>query len=280
MTVAISRQDRRSNLLVEIALLVLIVIVLVPIAWTTVLAFLPNRAITSRTWEFPFWLGNFTQLFADPQFAAQLTNSIIITVGTVVLCLIVGSAAGYSLSRLNPPRWITFPALILAAFLPLVPPMTLVPGLYVTMNSLGLLGGVAGLVMLNTLFNLPFSILLMQNYFNQVPHELREAALVDGASEIRAFWSIILPLVRPGLAAVGIYVAIQAWNEFLLGLTMTSGGSSAPLTVGIASLLQPFAVTWGQLCAAGIVAAIPIILVAVFANRQIVSGLTAGSVKG
>jgi len=103
---------------------------------------------------------------------------------------------------------------------------------------------------------------------------------VDGASEFRAFRVVILPLVRPGLAAVGIFVAIMAWNEFLLGLTMTSGGESAPLTVGIASLVQPYSVTWGQMAAAGTIAAVPIIVLAIFANRQIVSGLTGGAVKG
>ncbi|MDN3311610.1 carbohydrate ABC transporter permease [Microbacterium oryzae] len=275
------RGDRKVNLGVELVLLVAAVITIVPIAWTLLQAFLPNRAIVNRTWDFPVWLGNFRDLFAPGEpFLAQIANSMLITGGTVVLCLAVGAVSGYALSRLQPPRWITIPALILAAFLPMVPPMTLVPGLYVTMNNLGLLGSTLGLVLLNTVFNLPFAVLLLKSFFDQVPAELREAALVDGAGELRSFWSVALPLARPGLAAVGIYTAIMAWNEFLFGLTMTSGGTSAPFTVGIASLVQPFEVTWGEMAAAGFIAAVPIVILAVVANRQIVTGLTAGAVKG
>jgi multiple sugar transport system permease protein len=103
---------------------------------------------------------------------------------------------------------------------------------------------------------------------------------MDGASEFRTFLAIMLPLVRPGLAATGVFVGIMAWNEFLMGLTLTSGGKTAPVTVGISGFLQQYAVTWGQLAAAGTVAAIPVIVLAIFANRHIVAGLTSGSVKG
>lgn len=271
---------QKPNLLVEFTLLFLMILVLIPILWTAVLAFLPNRSIINPKWQFSFWLGNFRELIAPGQpFIRQTLNSTVITAGSVVLCLIVGALSGYALSRLNPPKWLTVPTLLLAAFLPLVPPMTLVPGLYVTLSKLHLLGGVLGLVLLNTLFNLPFAVLMLKSYFDQVPEELREAALMDGASESRAFFSVILPLAKPGFIAVGIYVAIMAWNEFLLGLTMTTGGQAAPLTVGIASLVQPFSIIWGQMAAAGFVAALPIIVLAGFANRQIVSGLTAGAVK-
>jgi multiple sugar transport system permease protein len=272
---------RRANPLVELALAAAVLVTFIPIAWTVLLGFLPNRAIVSRSWDFPFWVGNFAALARPGEpFLTQLLNSIFIVLGTTLLCVAIGAVSGYALSRLHPPRWLTLPALGLAAFIPLVPPMTLVPGLYLTLSTLGLLGGVPGLILLNTVFNLPFATLLMKSYFDQVPEELREAALVDGASEARTFFSVMLPLVRPGLAAVAIFVAIMAWNEFLFGLTMTSGGSSAPLTVGIASLVQPFQVTWGQMSAVGVLAAVPIIVLSMIANRQIVAGLTAGAVKG
>jgi multiple sugar transport system permease protein len=120
----------------------------------------------------------------------------------------------------------------------------------------------------------------MSSYFSGIPNELRDAARVDGAGEVRTLVSIMAPLVRPGLAATGVFVGIMAWNEFLMGLTMTSGGRTAPVTVGIAGFLQTYSVTWGQLAAAGTVAAIPMVILAVFANRSIVAGLMSGSVKG
>lgn len=271
---------RRNRLLVEISLAVILLITVIPILWTVLLAFLPNRAIVSSSWQFPFWLGNFEAVFRGGTFFAQLGNSVVIVVGCVAICLAVGSLAGYALSRLKPPRWLAIPALIIAGFVPLIPPMTLVPGLYLLLSQLGLLGNVGGLILVNAVLNLPFAALLMSSYFSTIPEELREAALVDGANEATVFSRIMLPVVRPGLAAVGVFTGIMAWNEFQMGLTLTSGGSTAPVTVGIAGLLQPYAVTWGELAAAGTVAAVPIIAMAVFANRQIVAGLTAGAVKG
>lgn len=280
ITATMAAPRRRSHLLVEIALVITMLAVVIPIAWTMLLGFLPNRAIVSSDWQFPFWFGNYRDVFADGTFARQLLNSIGIVLGTITLCLVLGALGGYSLAKLRPPRWITFPALGIAGLIPLIPPATLVPGLYVLLNDMGLLGTVFGLVLVNTLFNLPFATLLMSSYFSALPEELHEAALVDGASELRTFLSVMVPLVRPGLAATGIFVGIMAWNEFLMGLTMTSGGATAPVTVGIAGFLQQYAVTWGQLAAAGTIAAIPMVVLSIVASRHIVAGLTAGSVKG
>jgi multiple sugar transport system permease protein len=270
----------KANFFLELFILALAVVTLVPIVWTVILAFLPNKSIINSSFDFSFWLGNF-RILAEPSqnFVRQIWNSLTITFGTVLLTLAIGAGSAYSLSKLKPPKWATIPVFILASFLPIVPPITLVPGIYVTLTNLNLLGSVTGLVFINTVFNLPFAILMIKSYFDQIPEELREAGLVDGASEKRIFFSVILPLAKPGFGAVGIYVAIMAWNEFLMGLIMTTGGSSAPLTVGIASLVQDYEITFGQMSAAGFVAAIPIILLTAVASRQIVSGLTAGAVK-
>ena len=270
----------RRSVWIEITLGLVLLVAVIPIIWTLVLAFLPNRAIVDSGWQFTFWLGNFATLFEGTEFLAQIRNSVIIVIGAVAICLAIGSMTGYALSRLNPPRWLTIPALIITGFIPLIPPMTLVPGLYILLGQLGLLGTLTGLVLVNAFINLPFAALLMSSYFSTVPNELREAALVDGASESRTFLSVMLPIVKPGLAATGIFTGIMAWNEFLMGLTLTTGGSTAPVTVGIAGLLQPYAITWGELAAAGTVAAIPIIAMAIVANRHIVAGLTSGAVKG
>lgn len=270
----------KVNYFLELTLLLAVLITLIPIVWTVILAFLPNRAIINSSFDFPFWLGNFRALLDPTQgFLRQISNSLIITFGTVILTLAIGASSGYSLSKLNPPKWATVPAFTMAAFLPIVPPITLVPGIYVTLTNLNLLGSVTGLILINTVFNLPFAILMIKSYFDQIPEELREAALMDGASEKRTFFAVLLPLARPGLGAVSIYVAIMAWNEFLMGLIMTTGGKSAPLTVGIASLVQDFQITFGEMSAAGFAAAIPIILLTAVASRQIIGGLTAGAVK-
>ena len=275
-----AQSTTKPLLWIELVLGAVLLITLVPIVWALLLAFMPNRSIVASTWRFDFWFGNFASLFSNGTFVTQVLNSVLIVVGAVAICVVVGSMTGYALSRLRPPRWLTVPALVITGFVPLIPPMTLIPGLYVLLSQMNLLGTVTGLVLVNAFLNLPFAALLMASYFSSVPEELREAALVDGASEARTFVSVMLPVVKPGLAATGIFTGILSWNEFMMALTLTSGGATSPVTVGIAGLMQAYAVTWGEMAAAGSVAAIPIIVMAVFANRQIVAGLTAGAVKG
>ena len=281
-----SKTQSRSSIgvigtVAELVLIAAIAATVVPILWMVLLSFQPLKNIIGADISLGFSLSNYTDLLAPGNpLLAQLGNSLAIVVGTVLLCLVFGSLAGYALSQLVIPRVVLLPLLALTAFIPLIPPMVLVPGLYATMSSFGLIGGTLGLVILNTVFQLPFAALLMKVYFDGLPATLREAALIDGASEATAFRSVMLPLVKPGLASVGTFTGIMAWNEFLFGLTMTSGGVTAPLTVGIAALVQPFEVAWGQMAAAGTLAAIPIIIITIIANRYIVAGLTAGAVKG
>lgn len=281
-----SKTHSRSSMgvigtIAEFVLVAAIIATIVPILWMVALSFQPLKNIIGADIKVGFSLSNYTDLLAPGNpLLAQLGNSLMIVVGTVLLCLVFGSLAGYALSQLVIPWMVLLPLLALTAFIPLIPPMVLVPGLYATMSSMGLIGGTLGLIILNTVFQLPFAALLMKVYFDGIPASLREAALIDGASEATAFRSVMLPLVKPGLASVGTFTGIMAWNEFLFGLTMTSGGVTAPLTVGIASLVQPFEVAWGQMAAAGTLAAIPIIIITIIANRYIVAGLTAGAVKG
>ena len=131
----------KVNYILELILLLAVVITLIPIIWTVILAFLPNKSIIGLTFDFSFSLDNFRTLLEPTQnFPRQVLNSTLITVGTVFLTLAIGAGSGYSLSKLKPPKWATIPVFIMAAFLPIVPPITLVPGIYVTLTNLNLLG--------------------------------------------------------------------------------------------------------------------------------------------
>jgi ABC-type glycerol-3-phosphate transport system permease component len=268
------------GLLVEGLVAIAAVATIAPVVWLVVQSMRLDRDIISPGFPFAPTLDNFAQLFADDTYVRQLANSVMIMVGTTLACVAVGALAGYTLSQLNWPRWVTVSLLSVTGLIQLVPPMTLIPGLYVTLANLQLLGSVAGLILLNTVFNLPFTTVLAKVFFDALPGELREAALVDGASEARCFRRVMLPLAAPGIAAAAIATAIFTWNEFLMGLTLTTGGDTAPLTVGIGSLIQPYDINFGPMAAAGAMAAVPIILLTVVANRYIVSGLTQGAVKG
>lgn len=271
---------QRRPAVADVVLLGLVATVLVPVVWMILNAFRFQRDIVGPGLSLHLTLTNFRALFAaGSTFTHQFGNSLEIVLGTTVLCVGIASLAGYSLSMLEWPRRFVYLVLSVAAVMQLVPPITLVPGLYVTLSQLGVLGHVTGLILLNTIFVLPIATILMKVYFDSLPRELRESALVDGASELRVFWRVISPLAAPGIATVAIFTAILAWNEFLFGLTMSSGPSSAPLTVWIATLVQSYTVAWGQMAAAGTIAAVPIIVIAIVANRFIVSGLTGGAIK-
>lgn len=278
---ATATRARRFRPGAELPLALATLVILLPVALIIVLSVQPVVNIISPGWNFGLTMQNFASVFAPREpYLTQLGNSSIIVAGTVALCLTAGSLAGYSLSRLGWSPRTTVVVLIAAGLITLIPPMALVPGLYVTLDALGVLGTLLGLVLLNTVFNLPFASVLMKVYFDRVPPEIRESALIDGASEFRAFRQVMLPLAAPGAAAVAIFVAIMSWNEFLFGLTMTTGGRTAPITVGIAALVQPYQITFGEMAALGTAVALPIIVLAVVANRWIVAAVTRGAVKG
>ena len=258
-----------------------IAITAVPLLWMIVIAFSRPRAIIAPGWRFEFSPTNFAEIF-DPRavFGSQLVNSIVLVLTATLLTLVIATLASYSLSQLRWSRRSVLAVLSIAGLLQVIPPMTLVPGLYAVMTRFGLVNSLAALILLNTVFSLPFATIMTKFYFDTIPGELRESASIDGASEFVAFRRVMLPLAAPGIAAVAIFTAIQVWNEFLFGLVFTSGGRTAPITVGIAALIQPQEIKFGGMAAVGVVTAVPILVLAIVANRQIVAGLTGGAVKG
>jgi len=265
---------------VAIVLIGAIAVTIVPLLWLMLVTLQRPRAIITPGWTFEFSLDNLASVFApNAVYGTQVLNSVILVIAATALCLIISALAGYSLSQMAWSRRTVIFILTLAGLLQVIPPMTLVPGLFATLTTYGL-GGLPALILLNTVFNLPFAVIMTKFYFDSLPSELRESASIDGASEFGIFRRIMLPLAAPGIAAVAIFTAIQVWNEFLFGLVFTTGGTESPITVGIATLIQPQEIKWGGMAAVGTVTAIPIILLAVVANRQIVAGLTRGAVKG
>ena len=154
---------RRMRAGVELPLAVLLLVFTLPIVWMVVLAFQPDRIIVTPAWNFTFTLDNLAALVApDQPFTTQILNSVVIVLGTVALCVVIATLAGYGMAKLRISRWLTVPLLAACAVLPLTPPMALVPGFYVTLAQLGLLGTLPGLILLNTVLNVPFATLLMK----------------------------------------------------------------------------------------------------------------------
>lgn len=275
------RESTPQRALVGAVIAGAVALTLLPILWLVIIAFQSPKAIISPGWTFEFSLDNVSSVFAPTEvYGTQVINSIILVLSATTLCLIVSTLAGYSLSQLGWSRRFVIGVVAAAGVMQVIPVMTLVPGLFAMLVTYGLVESLLGLVVLNTVFHLPFAVIMSMFYFNALPAELRESASMDGASEFAIFRQIMLPLARPGIAAIGIFTAILIWNEFLFGLVFTTGGTSSPITVGIASLVQPQEIKWGPMAAVGMVTAAPIIVLAIVANRQIVAGLTRGAVKG
>jgi ABC-type glycerol-3-phosphate transport system permease component len=270
---------RKTNIpLTEIILLVALIFALFPVGWLLWNSFKYHRDIVSVTNPLTFTLSNYMELFST-EFPKLFLNSLGLVFFSTVLCLLIASLAAYGLSKFPWPRSFTAIILGVAFFVQLMPPITLVPAFYAIANSLRLYNSVTILILVNTVFHLPFAIFLLKAYFDRVPTDLKEAALVDGCTELRAFWRIMLPLAAPGIGAVTILVSILSWNEFLMALTLTSTPDAQTMTVGIASFIQDFYIRYGLMCAAAGVATIPIIILATVAHRYIVAGLTGGALK-
>ena len=271
---------KANTLLLELGLLVVIVLTLVPIVWLVVTSFKYTRDIISLSNWFTFTLYNYQSLFSgNSAFIRLLLNSLGLVCFTTILCITLGAFAAYSLSKFRWPRAFTVAVLGVALFIQLVPPVALVPTYYIIMNNFFLYDSVTALVLVNTVLNLPFAVFLLKVYFDSIPDELKEAALVDGCKDFGVFRRVMVPLAAPGIAAVTILVSILTWNEFLMALSLTATPNGQTITVGIARFVQEYSVRYGDMTAAATIATIPLIVLAVFAHRYIVTGLTGGAIK-
>jgi multiple sugar transport system permease protein len=207
-------------------------------------------------------------------------NSLVVAAGSTLVALAAGTLAAYALSRFRLPwrlnqrlgHWILSTRMF--------PPIVSIVPLFLIMRGLDLVDTRAALVAAYSVFNLPFVVWMMKGFFDELPRELEEAALVDGDSPFGAFRRIILPLVRPGLAATAIFCMIVAWNEFLFALILTQTEGALTLPVGIANQVTQYEIRWGAMSAAGVVAMTPMFVFALAVQRHLVRGLSFGAVKG
>ena len=190
----------------------------------------------------------------------------------------LASLSGYALSRFSFrfKFWLVGLMLVTQMF----PLVMLVAPIFKLLSPLGLTNSLTGLVIVYTAFNLPFATFLMQSFFDGIPKDLEEAAMIDGASQFMAFRQIILPLTLPGIGATLGFVFTAAWSELLFALMLISGNDAATFPVGLLGFVSKFAVDFGQMMAAGVLALIPACLFFLLIQRYLVQGLTAGAVKG
>lgn len=273
-------QRRRLWFFTRLALIVLaLVTTLLPVYWM-VNTSLKNQVevFTSppTLWPQNLTFANYVNLFTRRHLGTYLFNSVVIVGSAVVLSLMMGSLAGYSLARFSRLQqklnfWVLAPRMI--------PPVALVVPLFLMLQEIGLINRKLGLILVYTAFNLPFVAWMMRSFFQEIPVDLEEAAMVDGAGRLRSFRDIVLPLVAPGLAATAIFSLIITYNEFFFALILTSTPAAATLPVGTAALIGKTQTLYGEMAAAGVVAAVPLVIFALLVQRHLVRGLTMGAVK-
>lgn len=271
---------RRNRVLADIGLGLLIVFALFPVLWFVYTSFRNESDIIANPTSFipdGVTFDNFTATWKDTDFPRLLWNSLVTSTITVVVSLTLATFAAYALSRAR----FKGRGVVQLAYLSvrIVPGVLLLFPLYMLMQQAGLLDTHLALAISYTTFTLPAAVWFMKGFFDAIPPDLENAARVDGCTRVGAMFRIVLPLVRPGLMASGILIAIEAWNDILLALMLTSSDSSRTWPVGLRLLIGEFQLPWGQLAAATVLSIIPVVVAFAFAGRAMISGLTAGGLK-
>ena len=225
-------------------------------------------------------LNNYESIFKDSNFTMGLRNSAIVALTTTFLSVVFGSFAAYTLARLKVPKKFWILALILSVST--FPGISIAAPLFKLWTDIGLYNTLIGLIIPNLAFALPLTIYILTSFFREIPKDLEEAALVDGATRFQAFYKVVVPLAAPGMATAAILTFIAAWNEFLFAITLTSSQAARTVPASIAFFTgsTQFEQPLGTISAASVTISIPLILLVLFFQKRIVAGLTAGAVKG
>lgn len=254
---------------------------LLPIYWTVKISVTPENLLYSegiRLWPSRVTFANYVSVLKATDFPRFFLNSLIVSLSTALIVTVVASMAGYALSRFRfrGKAWVSLVLLLTQTF----PLVMVIPPIFRIMSQLGLTDNLYGLIVIYTAFNIAFATFLMQSFFDGVPKDLEEAAMIDGCTRVMALRRIILPLTLPGMGATVAFVFTAAWSELLFALMLINSDDQKTFSVGLLTFIGKFAVDWGQMMAASVMALIPVCIFFMFLQRYLVTGLTAGAVKG
>ena len=234
----------------------------------------------------PLWfvftptLRHYAAIFGHEAFGRYFLNSVIVSSCSTLIALVLGLPAAYGLVRFEwPSDWARGIGFWILSNRMLPPIVTIIP-LFLMLREIHLLNSLPGLILVDVALNLPFVVWMMRGFVEELPREIEEAALLDGESRWGVLLRIVLPLVRPGLAATAVFCLIVAWNEFLFALILSQTEAAMTVPVGIAAHVTQYEIQWGAMSAAGVVAMLPVLIFATAAQRYFVRGLSLGAIKG
>ncbi|UWR50715.1 carbohydrate ABC transporter permease [Phaeobacter inhibens] len=254
---------------------------LFPLYWLMKIAITPDALIFSegtRMLPSAVTFENFATVLFETEFLAYFRNSLTVSLGTAFFTTLIAAGAGYAFSRfVFAGKRIIIAVMLITQMFPLL--MIIAP-IYKIVADLGLLNSLTSLIVVYTAFNIPFATFLMQSFFDGIPKDLEEAAMMDGCSRFQALRMVVFPLTLPGLGATLGFVFTAAWSELLFALMLISKNDAMTFPVGLLTFVSKFSVDWGQMMAAGVLALVPSCLFFIFIQRYLVQGLTSGAVKG
>jgi multiple sugar transport system permease protein len=280
-TKALKADDSGTPWWMWIAIVAIVLFCLFPFYWLINISLKSPQELQSSSFLPPSPnLDNYKKVFEDPQFTSALRNSAIVALSTTFLALAVGSFCAYALARLRlrGKYWILAIVLSISTF----PQIAIAAPLFKLWSDIGLFNTWIGLIIPYLTFALPLTVYILVSFCREIPKDLEEAALVDGATHFEAFRKVVVPLAAPGLATAGILAFIAAWNEFLLAVTLTSSSKARTVPAAIAFFTgaTEHEVPYGSISAASVVISVPLIVMVLLFQKRIVAGLTAGAVKG
>jgi len=290
-----SRREGVPHLPLHVVLLGFTLFTLYPILWVVTVAFSGKQSLAIATlpedptfvdrlravtpWPETWSLSNFVSVMTDQPFGYWMLNSALVALCTTVLGVFLACTAAYAFSRFRFPGQRTgMMAFLVSQMFPGT--LMLIPLYIILVEWLGLGNSRVGLIVVYATTSIPFSVWMMKGYFDTIPKELEEAAVMEGASAGRIFWTIVLPLAKPALAVTALFSFMTAWNEFILAATFMDQEAMYTAPVGLRFFVGGFSQQWGYFAAGSIIVSVPVVILFLFLQKYLVSGLTAGSVKG
>ncbi|MCR8726091.1 carbohydrate ABC transporter permease [Frigidibacter sp. ROC022] len=263
------------------AILFYLCFALFPIYWLVKISVTPDQLVYTegtKLWPSTATLGNFGKVIFQTDFLIFFRNSLFVSLSTAAVTTLIAAAGGYAFSRFEfSGKRILVALLLLTQMFPLL--MIIAP-IYRIVAALGLLNSLPSLILVYTAFNIPFATFLMQSFFDGIPKDLEDAAMMDGCSRFQALRKVILPLTLPGLGATLGFIFTAAWSEILFALMLIRSNDAMTFPVGLLTFVSKFSVDWGQMMAAGVLALVPSCIFFIFIQKYLVQGLTSGAVKG
>jgi len=274
------KMKKKVEYLYHLVLILPVILALAPIVWTFLTSIKYFKDIVSNRFAFTPTVYNYVSLFTeDDKFIKMFTNSVIVSLLATLVCLAITTLASYSLSRFKWNK--TFVRILFGWTIAIesMPAIAIVIPIFMAANTFNLIDTKGLLVLVYSFLNLPFTLMLMYSFFKQVPKEIEESALIDGAREWTLFLKIMFPLTKPILLTAALFTLILSWKDFIMALNLTSTPKAMTLNVKISAFIQSYSIQYGNMAAAAVIGAIPGLLFAILAQKYIVAGILSGAIK-